>query len=219
MARRKRAELEARDPALKRRRRARWAIFTVSLAGIWVLIARGVIHLPAQFAGLGGGGSSSRPGRVAVHGGSGAPSHTDWTIAIVLWLAMAALAVIAVRRYRRARAAREAGTLPNLVPDVGGGVDYARLRAIGDPRAAVVATYAQMERTLAERSLGRDPAEGPGEYLTRIVGGLRRSRQAAGRLTRLYERAKFSPHAVDASMRDDAVDSLRAVDDDTAEAP
>ena len=219
MARRKREELEARDPAAKRRRQARYAIVLAVIAGGWVLIARGVIHLPAQIAGLDGGGGSGAPGRIAVHGGSGAASHTDWTIAIVLWLAMAAAAVIGIRQYRRSRRLAGPATIPEHGPEDGAGVDYAGLRAIGDPRAAVVATYAQMERTLAERSLGRDPAEGPGEYLSRIVGGLRRSRRAAGRLTRLYERAKFSPHDVDAGMRDDAVDSLRAIDDDTSEAP
>jgi hypothetical protein len=218
MARRKRAELEARDPSAKRRRRARYAIVLAVIVGGWVLIARGVIHLPAQIAGLDGGGRLGGPSRVAVHGGSGAPSHADWTVAVVLWVVMAVAAVIAIRRYRHARRLSGPAAIPDGAPDEGG-VDYAGLRAIGDPRAAVVATYAQMERTLATRSLGRDPAEAPGEYLSRIVGGLRRSRRAAGRLTRLYERAKFSPHEVDAGMRDDAVDSLRAVDDDTAEAP
>jgi hypothetical protein len=219
MARRKRQDLEARDPAAKRRRRARWAILLAMVAGIWLLVARGVIHLPAQIAGLTGGGGSGTSGRVAVHGASGAASHTDWTIAVVLWLAMAAAAVIAVRRYRRARRERSAYDVAQDAPGDGDGVDYAGLRAIGDPRAAVVATYAQMEATLAKRSLGRDPPEAPGEYLSRIIGGLRRSRQAAGRLTRLYERAKFSPHTVDAGMRDDAIESLRAVDDDTAGEP
>jgi hypothetical protein len=221
MARRKRDELEARDPGAKRRRRARLAILLVALAGVWVLIARGVIHihLPMQFAGFGGGGGSGTSGRAAAHGGSQVASRTDWTIAGVLWLAMAIAVVIAVRRLRRARRTANAVPIPEATPGEGQGVDYAGLRAMGDPRAAVVATYAQMERTLGERSLGRDPAETPGEYLSRIVGSLRRSRRAAGRLTRLYERAKFSPHSVDAGMRDDAIDSLQAVDDDTAEAP
>jgi hypothetical protein len=219
MARRRRAEEEARDPAAKRRRRLRWAILALTPIVLALLIRWGIVHVPSQFGGLGIGGGSSHQGRIATRGGSGSPSHADWTIAGVLWLAMAAAAVVAIRRYRRARRVAAAAAVPDEALDDEGGVDYAGLRAIGDPRAAVVASYAQMERTLAQRSMGRDPAEAPGEYLSRIVGGLRRSRQAAGRLTRLYERAKFSPHDVDASMRDDAVDSLRAIDDDTAEAP
>jgi hypothetical protein len=31
---------------------------------------------------------------------------------------------------------------------------------------------------------------------------------AVKRLTQLYERAKFSPHEIDAAMKDDAIDAL-----------
>ena len=46
------------------------------------------------------------------------------------------------------------------------------LRSERDPRRAVIAAYAQMERTLGARGLYRKPAEAPFEYLGRILRGL-----------------------------------------------
>ena len=36
----------------------------------------------------------------------------------------------------------------------------------------------------------------------------------AGELTRLYERAKFSPHAIDADMKADAIEALETLRDE-----
>ncbi len=46
------------------------------------------------------------------------------------------------------------------------------LRAERDPRKAVIAAYARLERTLAAFGLPRRPAEAPAEYLQRILGQL-----------------------------------------------
>jgi len=89
------------------------------------------------------------------------------------------------------------------------------LRAEKDPRTAVIATYARMERTLATVGLPREASETPLEYLGRILRDLlHASADAVSRLTALFERAKFSPHEIDSAMKRDAIHALVAVRDE-----
>lgn len=83
-----------------------------------------------------------------------------------------------------------------------------------DPRRAVIAAYARMERSLGSYGLPRRPAEAPLEYLGRVLAELTGSAAAARRLTRLFERAKFSEHAIDARMKDEAIAAVGAVRDE-----
>lgn len=212
LSRRRAAEHERLNPGAKRKRLLRWAILLGSLVAIGFMVHYGVVHLPTMRLPKFGGGSHPQSG-AAAHGANGQASSTDWTIAIVLWIGLAAALMVLVRRHLRRRPLPAAAAAAAGV-DAGPGIDYARLRGIADPREAVIATYAEMERTLAGRSLARDPAEAPREYLARILHGLRRSRSAARKLTGLYERARFSPHPVDAGMRGQAIDSLVSVDAD-----
>jgi hypothetical protein len=77
-----------------------------------------------------------------------------------------------------------------------------------DPRKAVIAAYGRMERTLAARGLPRDEHEAPGEYLERILDAVGASGHSVRRLTKLFERARFSEHDIDQAMKDDAIESL-----------
>lgn len=217
LARRVRAEQQRLNPRSRWKRLLRWATLIGSVIAIRVLVAKGVVHLPSlHLSQLGGGGSSS-PHGASAHANSGRASTTDWTVAVAVWILLAAAMVLLVRRHlqrRQAAAVRlpvEAAAQP--------GIDYARLQGIADPREAVIAAYAEMERTLAGRQLARDPAEAPREYLARIVHALRRSRAAAGSLTGLYERARFSHHPVEPAMRGRAIDALSDVDSDIDEEP
>jgi hypothetical protein len=88
------------------------------------------------------------------------------------------------------------------------------LRAEPDPRRAVIAAYARLERVLAAHRLPRRPAEAPLEYLARMLDDLAVSPEAARRLTNLFERAKFSQHAVAAEMKEEAISALETVRDD-----
>ena len=88
------------------------------------------------------------------------------------------------------------------------------LRAEQDPRRAVIAAYARLERVLAAHGLGRKPAEAPGEYLNRILPRLELERGSVRRLTELFTRAKFSTHRVDAGMKEDAIEALTTVRDE-----
>ena len=77
-----------------------------------------------------------------------------------------------------------------------------------DPRKAVIWAYARMERTLAARGFPREESEAPDEYLARILAVVGASGHSVRRLTRLFERARFSEHEIDAGMKEDAIDSL-----------
>jgi hypothetical protein len=92
------------------------------------------------------------------------------------------------------------------------------LRAEPDPRRAVIAAYARMERALAAYRLPRHPFEAPLEYLERASPELAERHPVGVRLvfelTHLFERAKFSQHAVDEEMKTDAIATLEALRDD-----
>jgi hypothetical protein len=85
------------------------------------------------------------------------------------------------------------------------------LRAEPDPRRAVIAAYARMERGLGMLGTERIPSETPFEYLARVLERLSVSEEAAQRLTDLFERAKFSPAPVDEAMKAEAVAALEAI--------
>ncbi len=88
------------------------------------------------------------------------------------------------------------------------------LRSERDARKAVIAAYAQMERTLTAHGLPRDRAEAPREYLIRILRGLHVRDSAVRTLTELFEYAKFSRHEIDAAMKEEAIDALLALRED-----
>jgi hypothetical protein len=82
------------------------------------------------------------------------------------------------------------------------------LRREQDPRKAVIGAYAKMERTLAARGVPRRESEAPVEYLTRILEVVSASGHSVRRLTGLFARARYSPHEIDAKMKEDAIDAL-----------
>jgi hypothetical protein len=83
-----------------------------------------------------------------------------------------------------------------------------------DPRRAVVAAYARMERALAAHGLPRQRSEAPAEYLERALEELSASASSASRLTRLFEWARFSDHPVEPGMKEEAIQALVAVRDE-----
>ena len=96
-----------------------------------------------------------------------------------------------------------------LVEVLEGGMDD--LRRISDPRRAVIACYARMERLMISSGIPRLPTDTPTEFLTRILQRRSISAARASQLTTLFERAKFSPHRIDEQMRQDALSALEHV--------
>lgn len=127
-------------------------------------------------------------------------------------VALAAAAHLLRRRSRRSRLGRLAPTVEEELADV---LDDTLddLRAEEDARRAVIAAYARMEAVLAAFGVPRRPAEAPLEYLGRALQDLEVPAGAALDLTALFERAKFSPHPIDAGMKDEAIAALVTVRD------
>jgi hypothetical protein len=90
------------------------------------------------------------------------------------------------------------------------------LRAESDPRRAVIAAYVRMERSLAAHGFPRRRFEAPHEYLGRVLSELSGGRLAAARLTALFERARFSPHEIDAGMKAEAIEAIESLQADLA---
>lgn len=82
------------------------------------------------------------------------------------------------------------------------------LRNEADPRKAVIAAYARMEKILAGHGLGRSASEAPLEYMHRVLIELRVTEDAVAKLTSLFERAKFSEHAIGPEDKGEAIDAL-----------
>jgi hypothetical protein len=76
-----------------------------------------------------------------------------------------------------------------------------------------------MEAALAQVDLGRRASEAPREYLARFEAGLGGGRGPAERLTTLFERARFSPHAIEEPLRADALAALSALRAELEAAP
>ncbi|HEY2778338.1 MAG TPA: DUF4129 domain-containing protein [Gaiellaceae bacterium] len=159
--------------------------------------------------------------RVAGHHkpGSGADSYSPTFQWPVLWAALALLlaAVAGWIWWRRTHPALPfRATTPTMESDVAESIDDAidDLESEPDARLAVIAAYARMERVFGRHGLRRQASETATEYLRRILLGLTTRVDAVGRLTGLFEQAKFSDHPIDGRMKQDAIDALRVIRDD-----
>lgn len=87
----------------------------------------------------------------------------------------------------------------------------AALHTVDDARAAIIACYVAMERSLEQAGTARGVAETPDELLGRAsASGLLRG-PAARRLTVLFYEARFSTHDLPGTARDDARHALDAI--------
>ncbi len=128
---------------------------------------------------------------------------------LLVAMAAAAWATAAGKRPRPPWAAREQEALFAALDE-----SLDDLRSEPDLRRAIIAAYARMEHALAVAGTPRRPAEAPLEYLARALRALDASAPAVTRLTDLFEWAKFSQHAPEPAMRDEAIDALVAVRDE-----
>ncbi|GAB3229831.1 DUF4129 domain-containing protein [Mycolicibacterium hippocampi] len=148
--------------------------------------------------------------------------------ATVTMLVLAVVAAIAGRRRTRAPAAE---LVAAEAPDPGrsAGPDLARATELGlaeigdrsrDPREAIIACYAAMEREL-EKSPGTTPqlSDTPSEVLARAVARRALPADSAAELVDLFEEARFSPHVMNEGHREAAVRALRLVQQELPAAP
>ena len=155
----------------------------------------------------------------AMHGG---PLHIPIGPILYGLLIAALVAAVVISIWWAARLRRPAvpGELPaDLAEDSAGLRDAvqsgrAALAELDDARAAIIACYLAMERSLADRGTARAVADTPGELLARALGtGMVRG-PAARRLTALFYEARFSTHPLGPQQREAA---RRALDDLAAE--
>jgi hypothetical protein len=124
------------------------------------------------------------------------------------------VAAVAISLWWAARQLRPA--LPPLLPDAADAdelreaVESGRLAfaELDDARAAIIACYLAMERSLADRGAARGAADTPDELLARVISaGIVRG-AAARRLTGLFYEARFSTHPLGRAERDAASEAL-----------
>ena len=135
-------------------------------------------------------------------------------VLVVVGLAAIAIGafVIAERRRRRPLAPDDAAAAEEVAGLLDDSLDDLRMEQ--DPRRAVIAAYARLERALSTAGLPRMRAETAEEYVARILGRLEVERRPVERLTELFEAAKFSDHEVDETMKDEAIDALAEIRDE-----
>lgn len=161
--------------------------------------------------GVSRGVTGTAAARAAAHRQQG---ESDWLGAVVLGSILLGLAaaIASAAAYRRSyggqlhEEAALAAALDAVLADT-----LADLYAERDPRTAVINAYARMEQTFAAYRVPRDDAETSLEYVERALDHLNVSGWAVRRLTSLFERAKYSSHDVDTSMKDDAIETLASV--------
>ena len=175
------------------------------------------VHYHGRFAGGGGGILSAFGlGRTLPSiptGPAGRSAGAGWVTAAIVFSALALAAAYLLRgiRFRRPASplARLAAQLQEAVEE---GLEG--LEAEVDPRRAVIAAYARMERSLAGIGMPRARHEAALEYLARLLGLLDAHGTAAGRLTELYHLAKFSDHPIGEEMKREAIGLLAELRDD-----
>jgi hypothetical protein len=189
------------------------------LAAVLFTFALGAALIAAVVLGLGRAGHTEQLGRTApappLPGLSAAakgsaqsfeiPSWLPWVIlAIVLTAGIAMAAWLLRRRLRPIRDERadESATGAAVQAAIGA------LGSVEDPRRAVIAAYAAMERTLAGNGVARSPAEAPREYLRRILVASSATEHEAKTLTGLFEEARFSLHPISEHVRELALSEL-----------
>ena len=145
------------------------------------------------------------------------PEFAWLPVIVVVGLAAVAVVAYVVAQRRSSRAWRGEETLAEQLAGI---LDDTLddLRAETDPRRAVIAAYARLERVLAAHGAARRAAETPDEYLARVLRDLEVDAHAVRRLTDLFSRTKFSQHTVDVGMKEEAIEALEHVRDGLREA-
>ena len=207
------------DPASQVRKRGRLLSAGVLMV-LAILVAYGLRRL-ATDEDARGRAAGLLPGQGTTDGlgdtaGRYEPSFATLPVIVVCVLAAAAaLAWLLAVRARRVEDVPDASAAEALAAVLDDTLDD--LRAEGDPRKAVIAAYARLERVLAAHGAPRRPSEAPDEYLRRVLASLELSRGAVSRLTALFQTAKFSHHKVDATMKEEAIEALVSARDELRE--
>jgi hypothetical protein len=205
-------ELPALPP--RRRRVLSTVLTTVLLVGLAIWLRSTGRLGPRQNLTLGAGAGGAPPGLPGQGGAGAAVAGFDWLAAAIVVGLLVAAAVLAwwfLRPRERPGAlslARLQAVLDDAIDDVLGEAD---------PRRAVIAAWARLERVLARYGVSRHDSEAPFEYAARAGAELDARLGVEGgwleQLAGLFEWARFSTHDVTPAMREEALTGLVAVRD------
>jgi hypothetical protein len=153
------------------------------------------------------GGAGSSPGSL-VPGGLAVNHGTDWMALLITLVVLMVAGVLLWRQLRPRRHGPRLGGPPGAV--IGEVRDDAvdDVLAEEDPRRAVIAAWARLERVLAAHGHARRAPEAPFEYAARAFAELGLAREALDGFAALYEWARFSVNQVTPGMREEALDRL-----------
>lgn len=191
-----------------------WVTFVLLFTGVFYV---GLIKLPKripEFVPEGAGGlptESPFPTLPEDAEANYTPTVSWIPILVVVSLLISGVAayVLSERRARRGRSSEHRPLLEQLALVLDETLDD--IRAERDPRRAIIAAYARLERVLTSNGVARRPAETSDEYLERILRELELAPGAIKRLTNLFQQAKFSHHEMDETMKSAAIDALEDV--------
>jgi hypothetical protein len=174
-------------------------------------------RLPALSTGKG------KPVRLPSGQGGGGALHIPWGPILYGLLVVALLAAVGISIWWSSRLRKPAAPLvivDTSAEDLREAVESGRaaLAEIGDARAAIIACYVAMERSLAERGTQRSATDTPDELLARAVAAGTVRGPAASRLTALFYEARFSSHPVAVGQRAAASAALDELSDELAAA-
>jgi hypothetical protein len=197
------------EPAGVLRFALKWLLSAGMVAVAVVLISDLHLHFfgqakPPRLPTSGPGTVKPRP-VPTIHGG-GWTLHVPWGPILYGLLVVALVAAVAISIWWSSRLRRPAAPLvivDTSAEELREAVESGRaaLAEIDDARAAIIACYVAMERSLAERGTQRSVADTPDELLARAVAAGTVRGPAASRLTALFYEARFSSHPVAAGQR------------------
>jgi hypothetical protein len=204
------------EPASALRFALKWVLLGCMAAVAVVLIADLHLHflspgrLPAQSKAHPG---ASRRAAPPLKPGSSWDLHVAWGPVLYGLLVVALLAAVALSVWWSSRIRRPAAPRPIAEPvaeDLREAVESGRaaLAEVSDARAAIIACYVAMERSLADRGTNRTVTDTPDELLARAVAAGTLRGPAGGRLTALFYEARFSTHPVADAQRAAAAAAL-----------
>lgn len=212
-----RKEVARQRAALKRYRRLTWvgfAIFMLLLTLISYFRLRNW-NQPEFVIEIGEQGFTREPPGSSESGQTRVYDAEFAWIPVFVVIGLAAIAAVAFfisSRRRKSALGDDAAIAEALATALDDSLDD--LMAEADPRRAVIAAYARLERVLAAHGFPRHASETPEELLGRILPGLDVDRHSIRRLTDLFTWAKFSHHEVDADMKEEAISALAQVRDE-----
>lgn len=84
----------------------------------------------------------------------------------------------------------------------------------GDPRGAVISCWVRLEKAAEAAGVPRKPGDTSTDLVLRLLADRAVTGAVLNDFAALYREARYSPHRVDASMRDDARAALRLLRDE-----